>query len=265
MDPFRSARYSYGMLVISMLSALPYCLYLIAGLLAQVPLPGQSLHDLLHSNDVHTSSTGLIGFVALVGIILGVTRSLALLMARKRLIAACGSDGVMVVESVGLYAYAMPGPTQTIVVSRALTDALTDEELDVVLAHERAHVRLRHDRALLVGNLCVTFLPFMRPLVKRLEYALERIADEAAVRSCGNRNLVAGTLAKTVLFDQTPHVAMGISRTGVTGRVLSLCGSREPKSNVVEVMVPAALLVALSLAVVQWHHIVSATRVICGA
>lgn len=65
---------------------------------------------------------------------------------------------VVVVEHERAAVYCLPGRHRQIVVTRGALDALSREELDQVLAHERAHIRARHHLAILVaGSLATCF------------------------------------------------------------------------------------------------------------
>jgi Zn-dependent protease with chaperone function len=57
--------------------------------------------------------------------------------------------GALVVDHPAAAAYCLPGLRAAIVISAGTLDLLDDHELAAVLAHERAHVRERHDLVLL--------------------------------------------------------------------------------------------------------------------
>jgi Zn-dependent protease with chaperone function len=57
--------------------------------------------------------------------------------------------GALVVDHPAAAAYCLPGLRSAIVVSAGTLDLLDDDELAAVLAHERAHLRERHDLVLL--------------------------------------------------------------------------------------------------------------------
>lgn len=65
-----------------------------------------------------------------------------------------------VVPSVALNAYAsgMSPTTSVIGVTRGLLDALTDAELEAVLAHEFAHIENRDNRLMTIANLCARLI-----------------------------------------------------------------------------------------------------------
>jgi Zn-dependent protease with chaperone function len=100
-------------------------------------------------------------------------------------------------------AYALGGRVGRVVVSQGLLALLDERERDAVVAHEQAHVRLRHHRLLCFGQVVASALGKAAPAARRahasLERELEAIADEAAARTVGDRQVVARALAKTAL------------------------------------------------------------------
>ena len=102
------------------------------------------------------------------------------------------------------FAFTLPGRGGQVVLSTGLIDMLDEAEQQVVLAHERAHAHHRHDRYLLTAQLAAAVMPLLRPLAGRLQFSLERWADETAVARCGDRGFVARTLGKVALRRITP-------------------------------------------------------------
>jgi Zn-dependent protease with chaperone function len=81
-------------------------------------------------------------------------------------------------------------------ISTALADALSREQLDVVLAHEREHVRARDALVRGVARLCAAPLwpRVRRALLGELALASEQACDEAAAVRAGDRLRVAETI-----------------------------------------------------------------------
>lgn len=78
-------------------------------------------------------------------------------------------------------------------VSSGLADAVSRDELDVVVAHERAHIE-RHDplRQVAAAALSLPFWPSVRrSILSELALASEQACDEAAGRDVGDRLRVA--------------------------------------------------------------------------
>jgi hypothetical protein len=172
--------------------------------------------------------------------------------------------GALVVDHPAAAAYCVPGLRSRIVISAGALDLLDQAELAAVLAHERAHLRERHDLVLLPFTALARAFPWS-VLVQR-SYAsvallVEMLADDHAARQRPARELVtalirvgaagpAGTPSGTLAMADEDD-AMGDS--GVTARVERLltpspglclparalvCGAAAAL-----VVVPAALLV----------------------
>ncbi|MGW2746022.1 M56 family metallopeptidase [Streptomyces sp. NPDC001450] len=121
--------------------------------------------------------------------------------------AAClpTQNGLSVVEDPSADAFAVPGsatsatPEGRIVVSTGMLAALTPEEVSVLVAHERAHLRARHHWFVTVAQLAATANPLLRPLARHISYTVERWADEEAALATGDRRRVARTIGKAAL------------------------------------------------------------------
>jgi len=87
-----------------------------------------------------------------------------------------------------------------------------------VVAHELAHLRLRHHRLLRFAQIAPAALGRAAPAAQRaytaLARELEAIADEAAARTIADRRLVARALAKAALATPAagPPLAFGDER-----------------------------------------------------
>jgi Zn-dependent protease with chaperone function len=178
--------------------------------------------------------------------------------------------GALVVDYPAAAAYCVPGLRSRIVISAGALDLLDQAELAAVLAHERAHLRERHDLVLLPFTALARAFPWS-VLVQR-SYAsvallVEMLADDHAARQRPARELVtalirvgaagtpgspAGTLA---VADEDGAGAGGRAEgeSGVTARVErlltpapGLCLAARilvGSTAAVLVVVPAALLV----------------------
>src|SRR5580704_9971975 len=186
--------------------------------------------------------------------------------------------GALVVDHPAAAAYCVPGLRSRIVISAGALDLLDQAELAAVLAHERAHLRERHDLVLLPFTALARAFPWS-VLVQR-SYAsvallVAMLADDHAARQRPARELVTalirvgaagtpGTPAGTLAVadesgsEDEGHVedgdgAEGEGESGVTARVQRLltpapglglaarilvCGTAAAL-----VVVPAALLV----------------------
>ena len=128
-------------------------------------------------------------------------------------------------------AFAVPGRDKHVVITRGLVEQLPADQLRAVLAHEGAHLRLRHDRHLLVLETYQRlwgWLPGVDGVVRAHRDAIERWADTDAtwVRSLP---VEACMRARTTLAQQTtdPRVKQPIRGwpVALAWTVLALIGA----------------------------------------
>jgi Zn-dependent protease with chaperone function len=105
--------------------------------------------------------------------------------------------GALVVDSPAAAAYCVPGLRSRIVVSAGTLALLDAAELAAVLAHERAHLRARHDLVLLPFSALGQAFPRSR-LVRRahatVALLVEMLADDRALRHRPARELATALL-----------------------------------------------------------------------
>ena len=119
--------------------------------------------------------------------------------------------GALVVDSPAAAAYCVPGLRSRIVVSAGTLALLDAAELAAVLAHERAHLRARHD--LVVLPFCALSRAFPRSRLVRQAHAavallVEMLADDCALRHRPARELATALLRVGVSAGQTPSGAL---------------------------------------------------------
>lgn len=263
LQPQIASRMLITILVLAAFAAVPVLIELIAGALFEVPLAGVWFHDGAHSRGFHVNIGQVIAIFVWVGLLLTVIKGIRVIRSYYRSHLSSGTE-LIVVDNERPFAFATPGPSGEIAVSSALVEMLSHPEFEVVVAHERAHRHGRHDRLLLVGNICTFLFPLLRPVLWRLEFSLERIADNCAVKISGSRELVAHTLAKVALHDDLSVLTLGISKVGVAARVVSLInGPRGITRRNLALMWMSVFLI-LPVALLQWHHVVSSLRLACG-
>lgn len=153
-------------------------------------------------------------------------------------------------------AYCLPGLRARVVVSDATLDALEPEELRAVLAHERAHLRARHD--LVLEAFVVLHTAFPRGVRSQSALAavtllVELLADDAAVRRAG-----PGALARALVTcsaGATPSGALAAGGPHTLVRVQRLAAGAHARRGTAGVVygLSVAILVAPTLAVaVPW-------------
>ncbi|GAB3395658.1 M56 family metallopeptidase [Amycolatopsis echigonensis] len=147
-------------------------------------------------------------------------------------------------------AFAVAGGGGRIAVSSGMLAALEPRERRALLAHERAHLRLRHHVFAAIVTVATTVNPVLRPLGSAARFALERWADEAAADRVGDRKLVATAVAKAALAGRSqPSLALAATGGPVPQRVSALLSSPSPGSRRKPL---AAVAVAVVLGACTW-------------
>lgn len=176
------------------------------------------------------------------------------------------APSVVVVDTAQVFAYSLGGRGGQVVASRGLLEQMDPQERRVIFAHEAAHLRLGHHRLLWLADLAA-LNPLMRPLRRRMRFALERAADEEAVRAVGDRALVARTVGRAALlsFDRAPSQALSIEGSGVVGRVEALLSPAEVAPPAAALLASAALVgLASCLAWSQSTHLAGLAQHLCA-
>jgi len=163
--------------------------------------------------------------------------------------------GALVIDYPAAAAYCLPGIRSQIVVSVGTLDLLGPAELTAVLAHERAHLRARHDLVLIpFTSLRRAFprSPMIAQAHRTVALLVEMMADDRALRV---RGLVARELATallrfgTAVTDGAPAGALAAAEGELTARVSRLLTPPPPMPRAAQaaVVLAAGLLVALPL------------------
>lgn len=166
---------------------------------------------------------------------------------------------LITVPTDSMLAFGVPGSNPQVVISTGLADRLGPDELEAVVSHEAAHLRLHHSAVLAVlHGIEASFgmIPFVRRTVGRLRAALEVWADAAALgEATGRRSALRAAL-------------VGLTSTGCivteTDRIARLARRSAPRPLLVRAVVYApvfVLVVAVGLTAVGWfteaHHAVA--------
>lgn len=207
--------------------------------------------------------------VAVVSGALAMIGSVGLTAWRRRRLRPRGRvEGLVVLPTDVPTAYAVPGRGGHVVVSRGMLRGLDAVERRVLLAHERAHLRLRHDRYLWVADLSAAVLPLLAPLRDRVRFATERWADEAAAQEIGDRAAVARAICRAALLQAgttTPAAALGLAGLAVSDRVEALLDddAAARSGRLPAVTAAVSLLVALVASTWQLHHVLAFAAHVC--
>lgn len=191
-----------------------------------------------------------------------VAASAAVLVARRRhrillTLLAHGDPkvpGALVVDHPAAAAYCVPGLRSRIVVSAGTLDLLDSAELAAVLAHERAHLRARHDLVLLPFSALGHAFPRARLACQAhatVALLVEMLADDRALRHRPARELATALLrVGTSGAGLAPSGALAATATAdaeVAARVARLLAPQARLPLPVQALVccTAALLVAI--------------------
>jgi len=187
-----------------------------------------------------------------------VAASVAALQARRRqrallTLLAHGDPkvpGALVVDYPDAAAYCLPGLRSQIVVSVGTLQLLGRGELAAVLAHERAHLRERHDLVLLPFTALRRAFPRSATCTgahRAVALLVEMLADDRALRGGPARELVSALVRfGTAGSCPAPAGALAAAEGEVAARVTRLLQPVRPlpAAAVLAVCLAAALLVA---------------------
>jgi len=197
--------------------------------------PAHTGHIHLCLHHLPTRGPGIVGaigfgaFVIVAGcaLVQGV-RSAALAAGLARARSFELPSGVGVVQSSRAFALTVGWFRPSVLVSTALVERLTPAQLEIVVAHERAHADRRDALAVTAARvLTLAHVPSVRrQIIADLTLACEQACDEAAARECGDRVLVAETIvaAERAAASNAPSPVAGLAFSGgeVANRVESL-------------------------------------------
>jgi Zn-dependent protease with chaperone function len=182
-------------------------LLVVAGLV-QIPLIagfGKLSLQVLRRDDPPSTAVALVAAIALC-VAVGAAVRMAWRRVRALLVAAgqarClpGTGELVIIDDDTVAeAFTVPGRPGRIVVSTGMLAALHEGERAVLLAHERAHLRSHHHWFTAAAQLAAATNPLLRPLARAVTFTIERWADEAAASACGDRRLVARTIARAAM------------------------------------------------------------------
>lgn len=274
LPPRLAARFIVVSMVAVAVAAIPTVLLVALAFLAHVPVVGIGFEWCAQAIGLHDSVPQWLGVAAVVVVAAGLARTVRLVREHRTLRVDVGSAPHVSHDSVP-FAVTLPGRGGQIVVSTAMIEMLDDAEQRVVLAHERAHARYRHDRYVLVAQVAAAAIPPLRHLARRAIYSVERWADEAAAAVCGDRQLVAVTLGKVALrtTDERDHrrvqpwgrgAVLEFGGFGIASRMEALLVPPVHRPRVAGVVALwSSVLAVMVLAVYQLHHLERLVGALC--
>ena len=163
------------------------------------------------------------------------------------LLSFAGTRNVVVVPHPVPTAYCVPGRPGQVVMTDSAVRALSPEQVEAVVAHERAHLVGRHsllvDIATVLQRALGLIAPVFRCAANETAALVEMIADEAAVAKCPAPS-VADALF-TLAQGAAPSTALAASGPDLVRRVHRLISPPQPLGTLPRL----ATLVVLSLGV----------------
>jgi Zn-dependent protease with chaperone function len=262
LPPRLATRFVTIALVIVVVAALPTALVVAVAFLAHAPVIGFGFDWCAQAIGLHGAVPAWLGIPVVILIAIGAVRTVRLMRDHRRL-RLDEALPIHITNSHKPYAVTLPGRAGQIVISTALVDMLDEDERRIVLAHEQAHARYRHDRYLLVAELAAAALPPLRALARRVNYSIERWADEAAASVCGDRRLVAVTLGKVAL-EANPAGVAGFAGLGVASRIGALLEPPVPMPDRRQLVVLwSSLAVTAGFSLYQLHHLERLLTALC--
>jgi Zn-dependent protease with chaperone function len=250
-------------------------LLVVAGLI-KIPLVarlGELSQQVIRRDDAPSMSVALVATVALAAAVAAAVR-----MTRRRvraLLAAAGQarrlpgtgEVVIMEDDEVAEAFTVPGRPGRIVVSTGMLSALAERERAALLAHERAHLRARHHWFTAAAQLAAAVNPLLRPMARAVAFTIERWADEEAAVACGDRHLVARTIARASLAkaaaarNASHGLALGVtggpadladlSSAGPVPRRVAALLAAPPQRRLILVIAVAAVLAATGLCTLE--------------
>ena len=263
LPPVVAARTVTITLAVVAMAAVPTVWIIAFGFVTHLPVLGGRLDWCAAAVGVNGPVPFWVGVPAVMVSVAGVVRVRAVLRSYRQL-RHDRPGGVEIAEHDQPFAFTLPGRGGHVVLSSGLIEMLDEAERGVVLAHERAHASHRHDRYLLTAQLAAALVPILRPLAGRLQFSLERWADEMAVTHCGDRAFVGRTLGKVALRSVVPAGALSFAGLGVPARVAALLGPPTmPLRSSAQVALWGAIAMTGVLAAFQLHHLVRLITALC--
>jgi Zn-dependent protease with chaperone function len=206
---------------------------------------------LRHANPVPAVVAVLGGVAVIAGLALMLRAAQARLRSyrhiRRSVAGLDHADGLLIVDSARPDAYATPAAGGRIVITKGLLEALQPGEHRVVIAHERAHLRLRHSWWIVAVDLAAAANPLLRPTATAAAESIERWADERAAATVGDRKLAARALARAALHvhNSRPSSALPMVGGQMPRRVSALL-EPPPRRRLAPVLVWLVLLLAVT-------------------
>lgn len=158
--------------------------------------------------------------------------------------------GAVVIEHPAPTAYCVAGRCPTVIVTTGAMAALGPQQIEAVLAHERAHLAGWHHgltAAARIARQVLPFLPMLREGDEQVARLAELHADDMAVRAADRGALATALVLLATPAQATPVPALAAAATDAVQRIQRLLGPAEPMGRLRRHLV-RAIAAALALA-----------------
>lgn len=155
--------------------------------------------------------------------------------------------GTIVVQHPGAVAYCLPGRRPVVVLTSGALEALSESELLAVLAHERAHLRGRHDLVLALAlalRRTLWFVPALRWAHEDQAILLEMLADDTATENRDERTLASAMLNMASHTHLSPGAALAAANVACAERVRRMMRPSRPINRSAKFAISLAVLLA---------------------
>jgi hypothetical protein len=174
------------------------------------------------------------------------TRAIATAYRMNRAVEDNGSD-VVILPAATADAYAVPGRPGRVFVTYGMLAALDRDEYDVMLAHERSHLRHHHHWHRTAATVAHALNPLLLGLPHTQVWLTERWADEDAARG-HDRRVVASALSRAAAADRLinrPRGALSLAGDPVEERIAALLDDRPRRHPWIVATALAALVLSV--------------------
>lgn len=231
--------------------------------LSAVAAEGHWSHSQIHAGDPVSATVGWAASAVFLAVstaatVMMIQRARATWLAwqlARRICPAADGDLVIVPDPVP-NAFAVPGAGGRVIVSAGMLHALDADERRVLLAHERSHLRHRHDLWLTAAYLAAAADPLLARLPAAVSLLVERWADEDAAHLVADRQLAARAIGHAGLATARAHrssrptaAALPAAASHVTARIAALAAQPITSSKPLILAVLALLALTATAAV----------------
>lgn len=162
-------------------------------------------------------------------------------------------DGLRVLQHPTATAYCIPGRSSRVVLSQGVLDTLPEDQLAAVVAHEKAHLRARHDLLLEFFTVLHESVPSAlrsHRALTEVRLLVEALADRAAVRRSGEVATARALVA--IAQSRYPDEAMGAGTSAPVRMQLLALGPHPRLAAAAYAIAAVALAAPLALLVAAW-------------